>query len=343
MERKKFLLILIIAFALLGSAVFIILKAGKQQKMPEFSGTVEALEINASSRIPGKIERFLVNEGDSVSPGDVLIRLENKEAASELERAKAALEAAGNTLKEGYAQLETARKRYITAQEVVAVNRAEYERIKISLEEAEREMKRIKGLYEKGFVSRQELDIKQTAYNETKASRNAAESRVGLAGAELDVAASEIKTAGLRISTLESKVREAGAVVRLRKAQYEDTVITAPVEGVVIYKAFEQGETVPPYTAILTIVDMKDRWVRIDVDETYLPEIKPGAPAVVEAAGTDRIFKGRVFNIAREAEFATQRDVSRGRQDIKTFTVKLRMDDPDDILKPGMTVRVMIQ
>ena len=343
MKRKRLLLILIVASALLGSAVIIMLKAARQEGMPEFSGTVEALEINAGSRIPGKIERITVREGDSVKRGDVIIRLENKEAASGLQRAEAALEAAGNTLKEGYARLETARKRYVTAEKEAAVSRAEYEKVKIALEEARREMKRIQGLYEKGFVSEQELDMKRTAYRGAKASLDAAAAGVALAGAKLEVAASEVKAAERRISTLKSRVREAAAVVSLRRAEYEDTVITAPGSGVVVYRAFEEGEAVPPYTALLTIVDMRDRWIRIDVEETYLPGIMPGAPAEIKAAGTDRTFSGRVFSIAREAEFATQRDVTRGRQDIKTFAVKLRVDDPGGILKPGMTVRVRIQ
>ncbi|NOZ67954.1 MAG: HlyD family efflux transporter periplasmic adaptor subunit [Deferribacteres bacterium] len=319
------------------------LKAARQQGPPEFSGTVQAREINAGSRIPGKIQRILVREGDSVNRGDVLVQLENREAAAALQGAEAELEAAGGRLKEARARLETARKRYIAAEKQADVSRAEYERMKITLEQARREMKRMQGLYEKGFVSKQELDIKQTAYNEAKALLSAAGSRVALARAELDVAASVVKTAELQIGTLKSRVREAGALVSLRRAQYEDTVITAPGRGVVVYRAFEEGETVAPYTTILTIVDMNDRWIRIDVDETYLPEIKPGAAAVIEAAGTDRKFRGRVFSIAREAEFATQRDVTRGRQDIKTFAVKLRVDDPDGVLKPGMTVRVRIQ
>ncbi len=343
MERRKFLLILIVASALLLSAVLFMLKAARQEGTPVFSGTVEAREINAGSRIPGRIERILVREGDSVNRGDALVRLENREAAAALQGAEAALEAAGGTLKEGYARLETARKRYLSAEKEAAVSRAEYERMKITLEEARREMERTQGLYEKGFVSAQGLDMKQTAYNEAKAALDAAAAGVELARARLEVAASEVKTAELRIDTLKSMVREAEAAVSRRRAEYEDTVITAPGSGVVVYRAFEEGETVAPYTTILTIVDMNDRWIRIDVDETYLPEIRPGAAAVIEAAGTDRKFRGRVFSIAREAEFATQRDVTRGRQDIKTFAVKLRVDDPEGILKPGMTVRVRIQ
>lgn len=71
-----------------------------------------------------------------------------------------------------------------------------------------------------------------------------------------------------------------------------------------------------------------------------LPSLPPFTPIVDGLPG--RKFQGRVSEIGRYAEFATQRDVVRGREDIKTFRVKVRVDDPGGFLKPGMTVEVMI-
>jgi HlyD family secretion protein len=67
-----------------------------------------------------------------------------------------------------------------------------------------------------------------------------------------------------------------------------------------------------------------------------------GRASVTAEGLPGRVFKGKISEIGRYAEFATQRDVVRGREDIKTFRVKVRVEDPDGLLKPGMTVEVAI-
>jgi HlyD family secretion protein len=98
---------------------------------------------------------------------------------------------------------------------------------------------------------------------------------------------------------------------------------------------------VPAGVTIMTIVDTKDIWVRVDVEETTVAKIKLGNTAYIKVdAFPNEEFKGRVMEINSEGEFATQRDVRRGKQDIKTFRVKVKIDEPKGILKPGMSAQV---
>ena len=105
----------------------------------------------------------------------------------------------------------------------------------------------------------------------------------------------------------------------------------------------EEGEVVSPGTSILTIVDPSTLWVRFDLEQRFVTKVRVGTKARVWLEHhPDMVFDGEVFDIGREGEFAVERDVTRGRQDIKTFRTRIKINDPKGILKPGMTVMVEI-
>ena len=125
------------------------------------------------------------------------------------------------------------------------------------------------------------------------------------------------------------------------KDQLQDTAIVSPVDGVVVNKALEVGEWVTPGTPILTIDDLTTIWARVDVQETDLGSIYVGKAAQIELPTDPPVtFSGRVMAIGQEGNFATERDVRRGRQDIRTFYVKVQVLQADGELKPGMTAEV---
>ena len=125
------------------------------------------------------------------------------------------------------------------------------------------------------------------------------------------------------------------------KDQLKDTAIVSPVDGVVVNKALEVGEWVTPGTPILTVDDLTTIWARVDVQETDLGSIYVGKAAqVVLPTDPPVTFSGRVMAIGQEGNFATERDVRRGRQDIRTFYVKVQVLQADGELKPGMTAEV---
>jgi RND family efflux transporter MFP subunit len=131
------------------------------------------------------------------------------------------------------------------------------------------------------------------------------------------------------------------ADVQLYTDQLADTVIRAPISGIVVNKALEVGEWVTPGTPILTVDDMSTIWARVDVEETDLGAIRVGDPAQVAlTTRPPQTYTGRVMAIGQEGQFATESDVRRGRQDIRTFYVKVRVLQAGNDLKPGMTAEV---
>ena len=140
------------------------------------------------------------------------------------------------------------------------------------------------------------------------------------------------------MATDEATVKQSEAALKVAKTNLDDTVVYSTLSGTVTLRAFEPGEMSSNGATILTVVDLSDIWVRADVEETAVSKIRLGDAATVKIDSLPgQEFKGRVSEINSEGEFATQRDVKRGRQDIKTYRVKVKIDEPKGILKEGMT------
>jgi HlyD family secretion protein len=220
---------------------------------------------------------------------------------------------------------------------------SDLEKARVQMELAKSEMDRSNALYKKDFISKESLDLAVTAYNASVADYMSSKSRLASAHSKRDAAVTQLKTAESQLTSAKANIKQSEANLSYNFAKLADTIITSPLSGNVVFKALEKGETVSPGMTILTIVDMKDIYARVDIDETLIDNVALNSKAIIRTEGTpERIFKGIVYEIGRYAEFATQRDVTRGRQDIKTFRVKIKIDDTGGALKPGMTVEVEI-
>ena len=114
-----------------------------------------------------------------------------------------------------------------------------------------------------------------------------------------------------------------------------------PSAGLVNVRAARSGEVVSAGQAIVTLVNADDLWVRLDLEESYLERVKLGDKVTVRLpSGATR--EGAVFYRAVEADYATQRDVSRTKRDIKTFQLRVRTDNRDRALAVGLTAYVTL-
>ena len=124
-------------------------------------------------------------------------------------------------------------------------------------------------------------------------------------------------------------------------ARFNQTRIYAPAGGIVTLRAARQGEVVNPGNPIVTLFDLSSTWVDADVEETYADLIKMGQNLTVRLpSGTE--VTGPVIYKAVEADFATQRDVSRTKRDIKTVAIRVKVSNPDGKLPLGMTAWVIL-
>jgi multidrug resistance efflux pump len=305
------------------------------------TGVIEGTEVNVSAMITGRIVRKCCREGDAVQQGQVLVELESDELKAAMEQAAAGIEKAKADKRVNAAAIESARANVAGAEADIEDAVAEIEKARAGMEEKKRELQRYEALYQRQIVPKATYDVALTAHETAVADYRAATAKLTATQSKKSAARAQLRTAENQLQAAEAGLAEAAADQAVVKARLEQTVLTSPIAGTIVFDALETGEAVSPGVAILTIVDLSRLYARIDVEETRVGEISINQPVTLHTdSAPDRIFKGTVSEIGRYAEFATQTDVTRGRQDIKTFKVKIDVPDTGGYLKPGMTVVV---
>lgn len=305
------------------------------------TGVMEATEVTLSPKAFGKLEWLCCKEGDSVTKGQAVLRLDSRELKAKVDEARAVLSGAGESLKEVTAVLESAKAAEQSAGFEVEASVAEVDRIKSLVNDSKENFERAKVLLKDGYISRKDYDSAETAFNANAALLTSSKARKRSADGALSIAGANIKVARARISTAEAKKTQAEAQLKVLSAQLEDAEVFSPIDGVVVNKSFEVGENAPAGAPVYTVFDLKNIWARVDIEETDASKIRLGGPVKITAPGlSGREFDAKVIEVGSVAAFATQKDVTRGRKDIKSFRVKAGVSNADGFLKPGMTVDV---
>jgi HlyD family secretion protein len=190
---------------------------------------------------------------------------------------------------------------------------AQVAQAKADLENALLTYQREEALFKKDVASQEEYDQARTAYDAAKA----------------------------RVESMSKQTQAAGAQRTKAAVQLGYTEIFAPLNGVVDTRAALQGEVLNPGQAIVTLINQDDLWVRADVEETYIDRVRLGDKLAVRLP-SGAVLEGTIFYRSVDADYATQRDVSRTKRDIKTFEIRLRCDNRDRRLAVGMTAYVML-
>ncbi len=144
-----------------------------------------------------------------------------------------------------------------------------------------------------------------------------------------------------RVEALSKQTEAARAQHEKAMVELGYTKIVAPIAGIVDTRVALQGEVVTPGQPIVTLINPDDLWVRADVEETYIDRIRLGEVLDVTLPSGD-VLPGKVFYRGVDADYATQRDVSQTKRDIKTFEIRLRCDNSDRRLAVGMTAYVTL-
>ena len=341
--KKKSIFIAVAVLIVIAVLIIIYVKKGKRSETIKTAGIIEGIEVNLSSEISGNISYICCDEGDSVKKGDVAFKLESHDLRALVEQAKAGVKKAKAGIRVSESEIKNA-SAYIKSSEAdIKTAQANTEKARVQMELAKKEMDRATTLYKQDFVSKDSVDVAVTQYNASVADYESSKSMLASANSKKDAAVAQLNTAENQLKSAEADLKQSEANLAYNLARLDYATITSPISGVVVLKSLEKGETVSPGMTVLTIVDMKDLYARVDIDETLIDNIALNSEALISPEGTPkRIFKGWVSEIGRYGEFATQKEVTRGRQDIKTFRVKVKFGNTGGVLKPGMTMEVEI-
>jgi HlyD family secretion protein len=310
------------------------------------TGIVTTNDVVVSPQIAGRIEQLDVDEGDEVKAGQMLAVLDSGELEQEEAYYSAGAASASSQVAESAAALRFQERQVgdqirqaeatlaaTEAQQMAA--RAELDNAKITLDRAERMSK-------EGVVAEQELDQAKTAYQVAQSKIESLAKQIDAQRAAVELARSNADQVSVRRSQLEANQKQqAAAAAQHAKAgvRLGYTELRAPIDAIVDVRAARIGEVVTPGQPVITLINPDDLWVRANVEETYIDRVRVGDKLKVRLpSGEER--EGTVFYRGVEAAFATQRDVSRTKRDIKTFEIRLRVDNEDRRLAVGMTAYV---
>jgi HlyD family secretion protein len=311
-------------------------------------GIVDANQVIVSSKIMGRVEKLYVDEGSKVKAGDLIAEIDSAELEAQKNAAQATIGAynmqvsslkatEAQTLGETNSGVANARARVAASQAALAQARADLVRIQ---SDSERTVK----LAEQGVASEQDRVRAAEQLTAQRAVVDSAQKNLEAAQADLIAAQARLhsqRAAASNVAANQAQVANARAQFAEAETRLGYTKIYAPVAGTISVRATRQGEVVNPGEPIVTIVDFNDTWVRAESPETEARFISVGDKFSVRLPQGKPI-NGVVIFKAVEGDYATQRDVSRRKRDIKTIGLKLKVDNPNGELVPGMTAEVLL-
>jgi HlyD family secretion protein len=284
-------------------------------------GEADSTRIDIAARVDGRISKIAVLRGQNVPAGAVLLQIDNPELVARLAEAVAA---------KGVADAELARIHAGTRAETVAVRKAEIDRTGADVALAQQTYDRLKKLVAGQYATQQRLDEATAALR--VAQRSYDQAKLGYQEAIAGFTPEEVRMA-------ETKVARAAAAVATLQALVDQMVVTAPSATQVYQINVEQGEVVAPGIPLLTLVDMNDIWLRFDLREDLIKDVKLGdrIELRIPALGDRRVVT-QVKLIAARGEYAGWRATrATGDFDLRTFAIRAYPTEPVPGLRPGMS------
>jgi HlyD family secretion protein len=299
--------------------------AGPDPSRITLSGTVDAHEVDLAFQVAGRIDALRVDEGDAISPGQVVATLDATDYALGLAGAEAEARAANRAL----SALEAGTR----AQEL-RVAEAGVERARAERQLATDELRRVAKLVPGRLASEEELQRKQVQLEVARTRLQEAEQTLQLLreGPRKE----DIERAAAELAARESAVASA-------RARLGYTSLASPVEGVISVRLAERGEVVAPGQPVLRLAELTRPWVRAYLNEQELARVRLGQPAEVRVDGVASPLRGRLGFISPQAEFTPKTVETRALRVDLVYRIKVEVDNAEGRLKVGMPADVTLE
>ena len=301
------------------------------------SGYVEATEVRVAPEVGGRILELPVAEGDRVSAGTLIARLDTSDTELALRRAQAERDQAAAQLRllQAGARAEDIRQARAQADSATAEVRA----AQSELQAAAADLQRFEALLSANAGSRKQRDDaalrrEVAAARVAAAEERARAAREGLARVSAGSRPEEIAAGRARVAAADANI------ATLQKT-LADAEVRAPVAGIITAKIARAGELVAPGTPMIVITDLDHAWANVYVDEPLVPTLKLGQGVAIVTDAGQRL-DGTITYISPKAEF-TPRNVQTAEERSKlVYRIKVTADNRDGVLKVGMPVEAEI-
>jgi HlyD family secretion protein len=367
-------------YAVIPAAVVVIgLLAWSQRRTGPFfvSGFIEAQEIRVGSRIGGRVSEVLVEEGQDVRAGQVLVKLDPydlQERLAEAESMVAARKATLEKLTAGFRaeEIEQARARRDRFKAVldkalaglrpleIQIQQDKLDLARADLVNAEREYERVKRLREEGRAADQEMDnatrVLEVARAQFAVARDElalakegtrpeeiAEARANLAEAEHQLKLLEAGYRTEEIAEAKANVAAAEAAVAAIRRQLDELSVVAPLDSVVEAIDLEPGDLITASAPVVSLIDPQQFWVRAYVPENRLDLQIDQKVSVRVDSFPERRFAGHISYVSRHAEFTPSNAQTPEERSKQVFRIKVVLDEGLDVLRAGMSADVFLE
>src|SRR6201987_571436 len=321
----------------------------KQSSLPEGiasgNGRIEAKLSDASAKEPLRVQKVLVDEGDLVKPGQVLVQLDTSTLDEELAKngaavasARGAFAAANQAIAETNADIAAANADVAGARADVASANAAIEQQQGEVQLAQTEADRQTRMLAENATSKAVYDVRQTAVLTTKATlkdvqarETAAQARVSAAQAKEGAAQARAAAAQARAAAAQQQIGVDQGQVEMTKSRIKDATLVSSITGRVLYRLVEPGEVLGSGGKALTIVDLSDVYMEIFLPSDQAARLKTGAPARITVDyEPNQAAAGYVSFVSPEAQFTPKQVETKSEREKLMFRVKIQI--PPDVV-----------
>ena len=294
--------------------------------------------VQVGSQVSGNIKALYADFNTKVKKGQLVAEIDPQVFQARVDQARATLDNANASVVSARAQVEKSNADIASAQAAVANQQAAIAKAKTAAQDANRKLAARKALYQQGIISKEDMDTAQSNYDEATAEQQAAAAQLDAANHQVQAARAQRDVANTQLSSAQAQVKQANASLEQAQLDLDHTRIIAPVDGTVIARHMDVGQTVAASFQAPTIFevaqDLTKMQVDTNVDEADVGQVKLGQPVRfnVDAYPTTT-FTGSVTQI-RQAPINVQ--------NVITYDVVVGVSNPDLKLLPGMTANVKI-
>jgi HlyD family secretion protein len=303
------------------------------------SGSLGAITtVEVGSQLSGNIEKLYADFNDEVKAGQLVAQLEDSTYRAQLLQAQANLENARASELGIEAQAKNLQASLLTAKAEIQVSRANIRKAEVAVEDAERNHRRIKELFERKLVSASDQDSALTALESQKASLAATKAQLESSKAREMAIMAQFEALEADRSGAKARIRQMEAQLSVAQINLDRTRIYSPIDGVVIARAVDEGQTVAaslqaPKLFVIA-QDLKKMQINTAVDEADIGVVKHGQKVTFTVdAYRNRSFKGIVEQVRLSPQETSN---------VVTYSVMVTVDNDDLSLKPGMTANAEI-
>jgi HlyD family secretion protein len=322
-----------------GEYQFSSVERGDIQSVITATGTSNAVvTVQVGSQVSGNIKTLSADFNTKVKKGQVIALIDPEIFEARLSQGRANLDSAKSAVVSARAQLQKVAADRASAQANLMNEQANLAKAKVAVLDGKSKLGRRVAMVKEGLASREDLDSAQAVYDSALASQAAAEAQVEAAKQAILAVDAQRDVATTQLSSAEAQVRQVQASVRQAEVDLEHTVILAPVDGTVIARRMDVGQTVAASFQAPTIFEIAQDLTRMQVDasidEADIGRVRVGQPALFTVdAYPGQLFRARVSQL-RQAPINVQ--------NVITYDVVITVDNSDLKLLPGMTANVKI-